>query len=97
MAQLKQCPQCGATEFKPDGKGDVHCVRCGADLVYRTPWQAVVVAWAVVGALLGGGSNLLFRALGWHVAGAARWVPVFLLVAFISHAIARRFRRLSRV
>ncbi len=95
MTQVKPCPQCQAREFKAEGRGGLRCLGCGAQLLYETPWPAVVVTWVVVGALLGVGDALLAKALGLEHA-AALWVPMFLLVAVLSSVISRRFRRLRR-
>lgn len=97
MTDRQRCPECGGTDQKPAGEGVLRCAGCGQELVYRTPWQIVVLTWAVLAAMLGGGGFLLAKGL-FHWRSPAIWLmSVFPIIAIVSYWISRQFRALRKV
>lgn len=95
MVTVRRCPACGGEELRAAAGSRLRCNGCGATLAWETPWAATILAWAVVGALLGAASAVLFRdVLVWD--SPARWLIVFPIVAVVAHLISRRFRRLRQ-
>lgn len=96
MATMNRCPQCGSGDLKPAGGRLLRCAGCGQALAYQTPWFVVVLTWALLGAVLGGGGFFLVkRVLHWNT--PELWpVIVFPVIAVISYFISRRFRTLRK-
>lgn len=90
---MARCPNCGSGDLRPGRGRLVHCAQCGRTFVYQTPWYAVILAWALLGAVLGGGGAFLFRdVLGWDTPWI--WLIIFPVIAVLAAILTRPFRTL---
>jgi hypothetical protein len=96
MAHEIRCPECGGPDVQPAQAGERRCVTCGATLVYRTAWIPILVTWALVGAVIGLLSNLVFAALELQWGQTARMLVFGALTGVVATLLSRRFRTLGR-
>jgi DNA-directed RNA polymerase subunit RPC12/RpoP len=97
MTNTKRCPECGGADLKPAGDRVLRCADCGQEVVYKTPWQIVVLTWAGLAAILGGGGFLLGKSL-FHWSSPALWLAiVFPVIAILSYLISRQLRAPQKV
>lgn len=96
MATLKRCPQCGSVDLKSVGGRLLRCAMCEQELVYETPWLAVVLTWVLTSAVLGGdGFALVKRFLRWD--SPAIWLMIiFPVIAVTSYLRSRRLATLRK-